>query len=271
MSSQRTAATKADTDPVRQPRAAIAPAARSAGGFWDTVRTILFAVIIAFAVRTFAFEPFNIPSGSMIPTLLVGDYLFVSKFSYGYSRHTVAFGYELFDGRLLAGMPERGDVAVFKLPRDDKTDYIKRIVGLPGDTIQMRNGVLYVNGTASEMERVEDVVISKGPGREIRAAQYLETLPGSDQPHRIIHEDMDGPLDDTPVYRVPAGHYFAMGDNRDNSLDSRVASAVGYVPEENLVGRAEYLFFSLAEGTHFLELWRWPWDVRFGRFFEPVI
>lgn len=239
------------------------------GGFAETVKTVLYAVIIAFAVRTFAFEPFNIPSGSMIPTLLVGDYLFVSKYSYGYSRYSVTFGLPLFPGRIMEKVPERGDVAVFKLPKDNKTDYIKRVIGLPGDTIQMIGGILHINGQPVPRERIEDFVTTDANGRQIRITQYLETLPNG-RKHRILEETDMGPLDNTPVYTVPAGHLFMMGDNRDNSLDSRVPGMVGYVPMENLVGRAEFLFFSLADGTSFYEIWRWPFDLRLGRLFTGV-
>ena len=238
-------------------------------GFVETVKTVIFAVLIAFGVRTFAFEPFNIPSGSMIPTLLVGDYLFVSKFSYGYSKYTVGFGLPLFEGRILGSQPERGDVAVFKLPRDNKTDYIKRVIGLPGDSIQMIGGILHINGQPVKRERIEDFVTTDSLGRSIRTAQFIETLPNG-RTHRIIEESDNGPLDNTPVFKVPENHLFMMGDNRDNSLDSRVPSQVGFVPIENMVGRAEFLFFSLDEGTRFYEIWRWPVDLRFSRLFNGV-
>jgi signal peptidase I len=239
------------------------------GGWADTLKTVLYAVLIAFGVRTFAFEPFNIPSGSMVPTLLVGDYLFVSKYSYGYSRHSVAFGLPLFDGRVLAvGEPERGDVAVFKLPRDDSTDYIKRIVGLPGDRVQVVRGILHIDGQPVRRERIEDVTVAER-GVPISYRQYVETLPNGRQ-HRILEITDTGSLDNTPEFVVPPGHYFMMGDNRDNSLDSRVTSLVGFVPAENLVGRAEFLFFSLDDGARFWEIWKWPWAVRFGRIFDGV-
>ncbi|CAK0750788.1 Signal peptidase I [Azospirillaceae bacterium] len=238
------------------------------GGLGETLKTMLWAIVIAFGVRTFAFEPFNIPSGSMIPTLLVGDYLFVSKYSYGYSKYTIGFGLPLFEGRWMANAPQRGDVAVFKLPRDNKTDYIKRIIGLPGDRIQVIGGVLHINGESVKLQRVEDYSTINNFGREIRVAQYEEILPGG-RSHRILKITNGGDLNNTQEFIVPPRHYFAMGDNRDNSQDSRTRE-VGFVPEENLVGRAELLFFSLEEGTRFWEVWRWPWEVRFDRLFQSV-
>ena len=239
------------------------------GSIGETIKTVVYAVVIAFGVRTFAYEPFNIPSGSMIPTLLVGDYLFVSKFSYGYSRYTVALGRRCSMAGCFYTKPERGDVAVFKLPRDNKTDYIKRIIGLPGDRIQMINGILNINGEPVKRDRIEDFVTTDQFGRQVRVAQYLETLPNG-RKHRIIEESDTGSLDNTQVYVVPENHFFCMGDNRDNSLDSRVSSMVGFVPVENLVGRAEFLFFSIDEGSSFWEFWKWPWAVRFSRIFEGV-
>jgi signal peptidase I len=242
---------------------------KKSGGIGENIKTVIYAVVIAFGVRTFAYEPFNIPSGSMIPTLLVGDYLFVSKYSYGYSKYTVGFGMPVFDGRILFSAPERGDVAVFKLPRDNKTDYIKRIIGLPGDRIQVKGGILHINDEPVKRERTEDYTTTDQFGRQIRVAQYVETLPNGNR-HRIIEESDSAPLDNTPVFTVPPDHYFAMGDNRDNSLDSRVGSMVGFVPVENLVGRAEFLFFSIEDGARFWEIWKWPWAVRFGRLFNGV-
>ena len=234
------------------------------GGFWETLRTVLYAIVIATLVRTFLYEPFNIPSGSMKPTLLIGDYLFVSKFSYGYSRYSFPFGFGLYGGRIWFSEPERGDVAVFKLPRDNETDYIKRIVGLPGDSIQVRGGVLYINDEAVTRERREDFINIDSHGNRTRTVQYRETLPNGVS-YFVLDRDPNGGLDNTDVYHVPEGHYFAMGDNRDNSLDSRVASSVGYIPVENLVGRAEVLFFSTDGSAHFWEFWRWPFATRFDR------
>jgi len=249
---------------------------KASGGVLETVKTVVYAVLIALVVRTVAYEPFNIPSGSMVPTLLVGDYLFVSKFSYGYSRYSLPFGLPLFSGRIylpFSGMPERGDVAVFKLPTDPSTDYIKRIVGLPGDKMQMRHGNLYINDQLVPRRQIEDYLYEEG-GSAVLLQQYIEALPrGPNEPpkdHPIVKVGNNGPLDNTPVYEVPAGYYFAMGDNRDNSQDSRVLSAVGYIPAENLVGKAQFLFFSTDGSARWWEVWKWPIAVRYGRLFRGV-
>jgi signal peptidase I len=242
---------------------------KKAGGIVDTIKTIFYAVLIALVVRTVAYEPFNIPSGSMVPTLLVGDYLFVSKFSYGYSRYSLPFGLPLFSGRLFFHSPERGDVVVFKLPTDNSTDYIKRVIGLPGDHIQMKNGILNINGQPVRRRRIEDYLYQEGPGAVIPLAQYIETLPNGVQ-HLIIEMSDNGPLDNTQEYVVPPGDYFMMGDNRDNSQDSRVLSAVGYVPAENLIGRAQFIFFSTDGSARLWEFWKWPFAIRYGRLFHGV-
>jgi signal peptidase I len=241
---------------------------RKEGGFAETVRVVFHALIIALVIRTFLFQPFNIPSGSMIPTLLVGDYLFVSKYSYGYTHYSFPFSPPIFKGRLLGSPLTRGDVVVFRLPKDDSIDYIKRVIGLPGDHIQMINGVLQINGTPVKKERIDDFVADDdGVGQHVK--RYRETLPNG-----VVYTTLDltdnGFYDNTPVYTVPADHYFMMGDNRDNSTDSRVLSQVGYVPFENIIGRAQLIFFSIRDGTHAWEVWRWPWDVRWGRLFTLV-
>ncbi|HEX6143825.1 MAG TPA: signal peptidase I [Geminicoccaceae bacterium] len=236
---------------------------------WETVRTLVYAVLIALGVRTFFYEPFNIPSGSMKPTLLVGDYLFVSKFAYGYSKHSFPFSLPLFDGRIFADLPERGDVAVFKLPSDNRTDYIKRIIGLPGDRIQVRGGVLYVNGESAERTRLEDFYDDDGTSSG-RMTRYREILPGDAGPsHAVLDLVPRGSLDNTRVYEVPEGHVFAMGDNRDNSLDSRVDN-VGFIPLENLIGRAEIIFFSTNGSANLWEIWNWPLAIRFQRLFKLI-
>ncbi len=242
---------------------------KSAGvlsGWLDTFKTVFYAIILVVVVRTFAYEPFHIPSGSMIPTLLIGDYLFVSKFSYGYSKYSFPFGKGMFEGRVWETPPERGDVIVFKLPRDNETDYIKRLIGLPGDRIQMRDEVLFINNEAVERRPVDEYDYEDGFGLEtVKVRQYVETLPNGVS-YRIIEKSDRGTLDDTEVYVVPDGHYFFMGDNRDGSSDSRVLSNVGYVPVENLVGRAEVLFFSTDGTAKFWQVWKWPFATRFSRF-----
>jgi len=239
------------------------------GGWGETVRTILYAGLIALTVRTFAYEPFNIPSGSMLPTLLIGDYLFVSKYSYGYSRYSLPLGLPLISGRLPERGPERGDVAVFKLPSDNRTDYIKRIIGLPGDRIQVIQGILHINGAPVKRRRIGEYVHHDNYGSAVSFIHYIETLPNGRE-HEIIERSDSGNLDNTPVYTVPDRHYFAMGDNRDNSLDSRVLNMVGFIPVENFVGRAEVLFFSTNGRAAIWEFWKWPIAIRFSRMFSAV-
>ena len=234
----------------------------------DTVKTLVYAVLIALVFRTVLAEPFNIPSGSMIPTLLVGDYLFVTKYSYGYSKHSFPFSPPLFEGRIFEKQPKRGDVVVFKLPSDNTTDYIKRLVGLPGDRIQVIKGVLYVNGEAVKRDWKMSYIYRKSSiSGTTRADEYVETLPGGVR-HAIIEETDEGRADNTEVFVVPPGNFFAMGDNRDNSEDSRFS--VGFVPAENLVGRAEFIFFSYESGPRIWEVWKWPQAIRFDRIFQAI-
>jgi signal peptidase I len=239
------------------------------GGVKDTVRVVIHALILALLVRIFLFQPFNIPSGSMIPTLLVGDYLFVSKYSYGYSRYSFPFGPNIFSGRVWAKEPQRGDVVVFKLPRDNETDYIKRVIGLPGDEIQMIHGMLHINGQAVKKEQTSDFVVHDASGHERHLARYMETLPNG-VTYPVLDLVNEGIGDNTEVYKVPENHFFMMGDNRDNSTDSRFLSEVGYVPFENLVGKAQVIFFSIDEDASFWQVWKWPTDVRWSRIFEMV-
>lgn len=234
-------------------------------------KTALIAVILALIIRTFLYEPFNIPSGSMKPTLLVGDYLFVYKPSYGFSRHSFPFGLApIQEGRIWAAdrEPRRGDVVVFKLPTNPRIDYIKRIIGLPGDTVQVSGGRLYINRRSVPREPV-GLVREEDPGHFVTMTEYIETLPGGVS-HRIYEETDDGPLDNTEEYTVPEGHYFMMGDNRDNSQDSRVQSLVGFVPLENIVGQADFIFFSTNGNASMAEIWNWPKTIRYERLFGSI-
>jgi signal peptidase I len=246
----------------------VSTAAKRKEGFGETIRVVVQALLIALVIRTVLFQPFNIPSGSMKGTLLVGDYLFVSQFSYGYSHYSLPLSLPLFSGRIFASPPERGDVVVFRLPRDDTTDYIKRVIGLPGDRIQMIDGRLHINDVAVRRERVSDFIDDED-GTSERVRRWRETLPNG-----VSYETLDlqenGFLDNTEEYVVPSGHYFMMGDNRDNSADSRVLSAVGYVPFENLIGKAQVIFFSIGDGEPAWHLWSWPFSVRWSRLFTLV-
>ena len=247
---------------------------RDDGGIFEIAKVVVQALLIALVVRTLLFQPFNIPSGSLIPTLLVGDFLFVSKYSYGYSKYSIPFSPNLFDGRILGASPKRGDIAVFKLPKDNSTDYIKRVIGLPGDKIQLIDSRLYINGVLVPREPVTPEVVTKDvSGRDARVPTFRETLPGGVS-HLIIQRDGDvGFYSNTNVYEVPPGDYFMMGDNRDNSTDSRVPpdqNGVGYVPFENFVGRAEVIFFSIDDGEPVWKFWTWPWAVRWTRLLQPV-
>ena len=244
-------------------------AKRKEGGFVETLSGIFQALIIVLVIRSFLFQLFSIPSGSMEATLLVGDYLFVSKYSYGYSHYSLPFSPPLFHGRILASEPQRGDVVVFRFPKDDTIDYIKRVIGLPGDRIQMIDGLLHINGEPVKRERINDFIDDGEYGHTSRVKRWQETLPNG-----VTYTTLDlmdnGFYDNTEVYLVPPDHYFMMGDNRDNSADSRVLSEVGYVPFENLVGRAQFIFFSIGNGVGGWEVWRWPWAVRWGRLFSIV-
>src|SRR6202049_4764699 len=188
---------------------------KSESGLGETIRVVVHALLIALVIRTFLFQPFNIPSGSMKATLLVGDYLFVSKYSYGYSHYSLPLSPPLFSGRIFGSAPQRGDVVVFRLPKDDSTDYIKRVIGLPGDRIQMKDGVLYINDMAIKKERVEDFIDDEN-GSDEHVRRYRETLPNG-VTYEVLDLQDNGFLDNTQEYLVPPGDYFMMGDNRDNS------------------------------------------------------
>ncbi len=244
-------------------------AKQSSGGLLDNVKTLVYAAAIAIGIRTVAFEPFSIPSGSMIPTLLVGDYLFVSKYSYGYSRYSMPLAPNLFSGRLFGRLPERGDVAVFKWPQDNSTDYIKRIVALPGDRIQMKSGQLYINGAMLPRQAMGEYT-ADDEGMRTVARAYTETLP-TGRKYEIIKMYDEGGLNSTQEFLVPDAHVFAMGDNRDNSSDSRApGGGVGFVPVENLVGRAEFIWFSVDGRDPWWQVWRWPFEIRWSRLLRGV-
>ncbi|HDR29648.1 signal peptidase I [Rhodovulum sp.] len=253
------------------------------GGLVETIKTIFWALLIAGIFRTLFFQPFWIPSGSMKDTLLIGDFLFVNKMAYGYSRYSCPFSMCPFEGRLLASEPERGDVVVFRHPVNG-SDFIKRLIGMPGDTVQMREGLLYLNGAPVDVKpagRFEEVYDRQGPmgyypqcenapvgeGGTCTKSRYRETLPGGAS-HNILNIRDGFFSDNTPLFTVPEGHYFFMGDNRDNSQDSRYARAnggVGFVPAENLIGRADRVMFSSA-GRSLFFVWTWRPD----RFFKKI-
>ncbi len=240
---------------------------KKTGGLGETVSVIVQALVLALVIRTFLFQPFSIPSGSMRPTLLEGDYLFVTKWAYGYSRYSLPFGPDLFSGRIWGAEPKRGDVAVFKFPPNPSIDYIKRVIGLPGDRIQMKGGQLFINGVGVPREKVGQIDNPDITEVDRPVDVYRETLPNG-----VSYDTLDltpnGIGDNTREFVVPEGHYFMMGDNRDNSSDSRFS--VGFVPYENLVGRANIIFFSIADGASPLEIWKWPTLMRASRLFNPV-
>ncbi len=261
-------------------KSAEAPAIREEG-WWETVKVIVQALVIALVVRTLLFQPFNIPSGSLIPTLLIGDYLFVSKYAYGYSHYSLPSLLDLapsaMPGRMLYSAPKRGDIVVFRPPGQPADDFIKRVIGLPGDKIQMIRGRLYINGVVVPRDAAPPYMMDDGFRKPTEVTHWFENLPDSEgHPGGVRHQIIqlagdEGGASNTDVFSVPADHFFMMGDNRDNSEDSRFPSGpVGYVPAENLVGRAEIIFFSVSEGAAAWEFWRWPWTVRFDRIFQRV-
>ena len=213
----------------------------------EMLKTVGAALAIALVLRIFLFQPFTIPSASMEPNLLEGDYIIVSKYSYGYSHHSIPFSPPIFSGRIFEQAPKRGDIVVFKLPRDNHTDYIKRLIGMPGDRVQVRDGVIYINDKPLVRTNEGEVVLDMGGGLGQPATRYRETNPEGRQ---YVTYDFGGTgdVDDTGVYIVPQGQYFMLGDNRDNSADSRWTppQGLGFIPAENLVGRADVILWSWA-------------------------
>ena len=241
---------------------------------FDNIKSILLAVILALIIRSFIAEPFNIPSGSMKPNLLVGDFIFVSKWSYGYSKHSLPFSLDLipdslgfFPKKILSKIPKRGDVAVFKTPQDNRTDYIKRVIGLPGDKIKIINGEIIINDNKIYKKQIDDFIDINRAGEYKNIRRYKEYF--FDNEVNILDIMDNGVVDNTQLYIVPQNHFFVMGDNRDNSQDSRFINIVGYVPIENLVGKAQFIFFSL-ENSRFLQFWKWPKSIRYNRLMKQI-
>jgi len=233
--------------------------------FKSNALSLIYAILIAVIIRTFLFQAFFIPSSSMEPTLLVGDRLFVSKFTYGYSKHSFPFSLPLISDRVLFSEPERGDTIVFKTPENLKIDYIKRLVGLPGDKIQMINGVLNINDIPIIRKKIREEPKIINNGQILTASVYKETFPNG---FSFETFDMGNTrADNTRVFNVPNGEYFFMGDNRDNSKDSRF---IGTVPKDNLVGKAQIIFFATEGGSTILEFWKWPFDIQLNRIFKII-
>ena len=235
----------------------------------ENLKTLFYALIIAIFIRSILIQPFYIPSSSMEPNLLVGDRLFVTKFSYGYSKHSFPFSPSIFSGRLLSATPKRGDVVVFKTPADNRTDYIKRLIGLPGDTIQFINGNLYLNSKKIQKEVINTDDSLYCGNTKINVSTYKERLPNEITYHASYRNDIS--FKNSDKFTVPENHFFFLGDNRDCSKDSRFLSEVGYVHKDNLVGKAQIMFFSSDPrvGSIF-KIWNWQNIIRFDRFFKKI-
>ena len=233
----------------------------------SNLKSIFLAVLIALIIRSFFAEPYNIPSGSMKPNLLVGDFIFVSKWSYGFSKHSLPFSIPLIPGKIFSKLPERGEVVVFKTPEDNRTDYIKRVIGLPGDRIKIIDGKIIINDNLILRKKLKDFIDTDKNSSIKRIRKYKEYF--FNKEIEVLDIMDQGIVDNTNLYVVPEGHFFVMGDNRDNSQDSRFINIVGYIPIENLVGKAQFIFFSL-ENSRFLELWKWPKAIRTKRLFMQI-
>lgn len=235
----------------------------------ENFKTLFYALVIALIIRSFLFQPFYIPSSSMEPNLLIGDRLFVSKFSYGYSRHSLPFSPKIFNKRILEDKPEVGDVIVFKTPADNRTDFIKRLIGMPGDKIQIINEHLHINGIKVKKKRIENLFNITCGNEFIDVNFYEETLPNGKK-HISVYRKA-GSMINSDEYIVPKNHYFFMGDNRDCSKDSRYLSSVGYVNFNNFVGKAQIIFFSNNKQVgSFYKFWKWGKSLRTSRFFKKI-
>jgi len=235
--------------------------------FFSNLKSIFIAIFIALLIRSFIFEPFNIPSGSMKPNLLVGDFIFVSKYSYGFSKHSLPFSIPIIPGKIFSNTPDRGDVVVFKTPENNRTDYIKRVIGLPGDKIEIKNGIIFINGSEILRKKLNDFIDTDNKTSNKRVRMYNEYF--FNKEINILDITDNGIADNTQLFNVPENHFFVMGDNRDNSQDSRFISTVGFIPYENLVGKAQFIFFSL-ENARFLQIWKWPNSIRYERNFKKI-
>ena len=235
----------------------------------ENIKTIVYALIIALIIRTFFFQPFYIPSSSMEPNLLVGDRLFVSKYAYGYSRHSLPFSPNLTNKRYLSKNPKRGDIIVFKTPADNRTDYIKRLIGLPGDTLQIIDGNLYLNDQKIHRNKIEINVNINCGNTILNINAFEEILPNGEKYIAVYNKE--GTMQNTDKFIVPDEHFFFMGDNRDCSKDSRFLGSVGYVAFNNLVGRASLIFFSNDKKRgNFFKFWKWHKSIRIDRFFRKI-
>ena len=235
----------------------------------DNIKTLFYALIIAIIIRSLLIQPFYIPSSSMEPNLLVGDRIFVTKYSYGYSKHSFPFSPPLFKGRLISNKPKRGDVVVFKTPADNRTDYIKRLIGLPGDQIQFIDSNLYINNTEIIKSKISDNDEIFCGKKKIDVFTFMEEL-SKDKKHKSVYLN-NFPNQNSDIFKVPEDHYFFLGDNRDCSKDSRFLSSVGYVHKDNLVGKAQFIFFSSdrTKGSIFA-IWKWNETLRLKRFFMRI-
>ena len=237
--------------------------------FVENIKTLIYALIIAIIIRSFLIQPFYIPSSSMEPNLLVGDRLFVTKYSYGYSKHSLPFSPPIFKGRIFSNEPERGDIIVFKTPADNRTDYIKRLIGLPGDKIQFIDSNLYLNNSEILKSRISKSEIIYCGQRTINVFTFEELLPNGKKHNTVYLKNF--PFQNSDKFKIPKDHYFFLGDNRDCSKDSRFLSSVGYVHKDNLVGKAQFIFFSSdrSKGSIF-SFWNWNEIIRFDRFFKKI-